>query len=217
LGLQHRRALRGAALLACALALVGCKVVTIEQDQAIRAKRSLNFNADTYVARIWRGQALPAFHARAVPAKTLFAAIDADADEAGARLGRRSGEGAAWTFVVSGEGVIGAVDDSSRRRTVEVKLGDGVSRAVKLQTGPVVVGTSLRDALPFIAFDDFTDQLAFADVGRALTRTSLSRLKPTLDGLKPGDRVRFVGAFDLPTADQPVFVTPISVDKVAAS
>jgi predicted lipoprotein len=207
--------MRAAVLLACALALTGCKVVTIEQDQAIRAKRSLNFNADTYVARIWRSQALPAFQARAVPAKDLFAAIDADADTAGAKLGRRSGEGAAWTFVVSGEGVVDAVDDSSRRRTIEVKLDGG--RPVKLQTGPVVVGTSLRDALPFIAFDDFTDQLAFADVGRALTKTSLSNLKPTLDGLKPGDRVRVVGAFDLPPKGQPVFVTPISVDKVAAS
>jgi predicted lipoprotein len=217
LGLQHRRALCSVAVLAGAVLLAGCKVVTIEQDQAIRAKQSLNFNADTYVASIWRGQALPALRARATPAKGLFAAIDANPEQAGARLGRRTGEGAAWNFVVSGEGVVAAVDDATRRRTVEVRLDAPVSRVLRLQTGPVVVGTSLRDALPFIAFDDFTDQLAYADVGRALTRTSLSQMKPTLEALKPGDRVRFVGAFDLPPTGQPVLITPVSIDKVAAS
>ncbi|RRN63898.1 DUF2291 family protein [Caulobacter sp. 602-1] len=202
-----------AVLLASAVTLSGCKVVTIAQDQAIRAKRSLNFNADAYVAKIWDAQALPELQHRATPAKDLFVAIDANADEAGARLGRRASEGGAWTFVVSGEGVVDAVDDSSRRRTVVVSVG---SQVVRLETGPVVVGTALRDALPFIAFDDFSDQLAYADVGRALTTTALSRTKPALDGLRPGDRVQFVGAFNLPAAGQPVFVTPISVSKVAS-
>ncbi len=202
-----------AVLLAGAVALSGCKVVTIAQDQAIRAKRGLNFSADAYVAKIWDAQALPELQRRAVPAKDLFQAIDANPDEAGARLGRRASEGGAWTFVVSGEGVVRAVDDSSRRRTMEVEVG---SRAIRLETGPVVVGTALRDALPFIAFDDFADQLAFADVGRALTATSLARVKPALDGVRPGDRVRFVGAFNLPAAGQPVFVTPVSIGKAAS-
>jgi len=205
-----------AVLFAGAATLSGCKVVTLDQDQAIRAKRSLNFKAADYVAKIWDTQALPAFRARAAPAKTLFPAIDANADEAGARLGRRAGEGAPWTFVVSGEGVVTTVDSGSRRRTIAVTLGDGVSRSVKLQAGPVVVGTSLRDALPFIAFDDFTDQLAYADVGRALTNTALSRLAPTLNSLKPGDEVRFVGAFDLAAADQPLLVTPVLIDKLGS-
>jgi predicted lipoprotein len=217
LGLQHHKALRGLVLLVGVLLLSGCKVVTLEQDRALRAKHSLNFNADAYVATIWQGQALPALRARATPAKTLFAAIDANPQEAGARLGRRTGEGAAWNFVVSGEGVVVAVDDASRRGTVAVRLDGPDARPLKLQTGPVVEGTSLRDALPFIAFDDFSDQLAYADVGRALTRTSLAPLKATLETLKAGDRVRFVGAFDLPSAGQPVLVTPILVDRVLGS
>lgn len=205
-----------AVLLAGAIALTGCKVVTTAQDQAIRAKRSLNFNADAYVAKIWDAQALPELQRRAAPANDLFAAIDANPDKAGARLGRRASEGGAWTFVVSGEGVVRAVDNSSRRRTVEVSVVEAGARAVRLEAGPVVVGTALRDALPFIAFDDFSDQLAFADVGRALTKTALSRTRPTLESLRPGDRVRFVGAFNLPAAGQPVFVTPVSVGKAVS-
>lgn len=216
MGLVRRRALF-AILLSCAAVLAGCKVMTVEQDQAIRAKRSLDFDADTYVSRIWTTQALPELQHRAAPARELFAAIAADPEGAGARLGRRASEGGAWTFVVRGEGVVTAIDDSSRRRTVEVALGDGVSRAVKLETGPVVVGTTVRDALPFIAFDDFSDQLVYADVGRALTTTALARLKPALDGVRPGDRVRFLGALHLPAAGQPVFVTPVSIEKVASA
>ncbi|MGH1559823.1 DUF2291 family protein [Caulobacter segnis] len=118
--------------------------------------------------------------------------------------------------MVSGEGVVRAVDDSSRRRTVEVSVGEEGARTVRLEAGPVVVGTALRDALPFIAFDDFSDQLAFADVGRALTTTALSRTRSTLEGLRPGDRIRFVGAFNLPAAGQPVFVMPVSVGKAVS-
>lgn len=215
LGLR-RRGVLVVILLASAATVAGCKVVTIEQDQAIRAKRSLNFSAETYVSRIWATQALPELQHRAAPARDLFSAIDANPEDAGARLGRRASEGGAWTFVVRGEGVVTAIDDGSRRRAVEVALGDGVTRVVKLEAGPVVIGTAVRDALPFIAFDDFSDQLAYADVGRALTTTALARLKPTLEGLRPGDRVRFVGAFNLPSSDQPVFVTPVSIEKVAS-
>lgn len=214
---SRRRGALVAVLLASAAVVAGCKVVTIEQDQAIRAKRSLNFSADAYVSRIWTAQALPELQHRATPARELFPAIDANPEDAGARLGRRASEGGAWTFVVRGDGVVTAIDHASRRRTVEVALGDGASRAVKLETGPVVIGTAVRDALPFIAFDDFSDQLAYADVGRALTTTALARLKPTLEGLRPGDRVRFVGAFNLPSPGQPVFVTPVSIEKVVTS
>ncbi len=216
MGLVRRGALF-VVLLGCAAALAGCKVVTIEQDQAIRAKRSLDFDANAYVSRIWTTQVLPELKHRAAPARELFPAIDANPEGAGARLGRRASEGGAWTFVVTGEGVVTAIDDSSRRRAVEVALGDGVSRTVKLETGPVVVGTTVRDALPFIAFDDFSDQLAYADVGRALTATALARLEPALDGMRPGDRVRFVGAFHLPAPGRPVFVTPVSVEKIATA
>jgi predicted lipoprotein len=215
MGLVRRAALF--AVLLGAATMAGCKVVTIEQDQAIRAKRSLDFDAGVYVSRIWTTQALPELQRRATPARELFPAIDANPEDAGARLGRRASEGGAWTFVVRGQGVVTAIDDSSRRGAVEIALGDGVSRAVKLETGPVVVGTTVRDALPFIAFDDFSDQLAYADVGRALTTTALARLKPVLNDVRPGDRVRFLGAFHLSAPGQPVLVTPVSIEKVASA
>lgn len=217
-GLRQRgaRLVAHALLCACVATTAGCKVVTIQQDQAIRAKRSPNFDAGVYVSRIWDARALPELRRRATSAKDLFMAIGADLDAAGARLGRRASEGGAWTFVVSGEGTVRSFDDSSRRRTIEVLLAGDAARSIKLEVGPVVVGTSLRDALPFIAFDDFSDQLAYADVGRALTTTSLSRLKPALGAIKPGDQIGFVGAFNLPAPGQPIFITPISIEKAPA-
>ena len=39
---------------------------------------------------------------------------------------------------------------------------DGKPTTVVLQIGPVIFGTALRDALPFIAFGDFVNQIDYA-------------------------------------------------------
>ena len=196
-------------VLAAMSLLAACRVVTVEEDREIRARNGGDFDAARYVATIWQARAMPTIDREAVPAQTLLPALATNLDAAGAEHGRRVGEGSAWTFVLRGEGRVSAVDTTARRGTATVTLADG--RTLSLQVGPVVTGTAIRDALPFVAFNDFADQLAFADVGRALTARALAGVRPVVASLRPGQQVRFVGVANVRDASEPLVVTPIAL------
>ncbi len=218
--IDWRRAAGKVAIFAAALAgsalLAGCKVMTVAQDRALRERRSSDFDANRYVAGIWAGRALEALHAEAVSLPALLAQAQTDLSGAGKAHGRIAGEGAPWTFVVHGEGVIASIDRESRRGQLIVSLdGSNMDGRVVVQIGPFVQGATIRDALPFIQFNDFSDQLVFADIGKALTARALQDVMPSLDLLRPGSRIAFDGAMNLRAATDPIVVTPFHLGAVA--
>jgi predicted lipoprotein len=52
---------------------------------------------------------------------------------------------------------------------------------VALQVGPVMRGTALRDAVGFIQFDQFANQLQFADVANQLNERALAAATKDFD------------------------------------
>lgn len=199
--------LLGAGLLCTTAA---CKVMTIEEDRALRARRSEAFDATAAVERMWAPRVVPALAARAVPAAALDASIAGGLEAAGGRYGRRGAPGSAWAFAVSGSGRILSVDDRSRQGSVTIAIdGAPAARPIRLQIGPIVAGDAIREATGLFQFDDFADQLAFADVGRALNRRALGAIRPAIGALRPGGRVRFLGATAVSQADAPLVVMPV--------
>ena len=84
--------------------------------------------------------------------------------------------------------------------------GDG-SADVTLQLGPVIRGTALRDAMPFIVFTDFRDQIEFAKLARAMNdRASAGLEKP--EGDVVGEEVSFTGVFTLRAAGDTPEIVP---------
>jgi len=66
----------------------------------------------------------------------------------------------------------------------------------RVQLGPVFRGTALRDALPFIRFGDFTNQMEYAAVSRLLHERVAEGVLAGVDrATLAGRRVRFQGAF----------------------
>lgn len=187
------------------LALSGCKVMSIEEDRALRERRSEDFDAGRFVSLQWDAKVLPELEKRAVEFSRLHEALSADIQTAGNRFGRRAADGSPWTFVTEGEATVKAINNKSLEGTVEVIVPTGSgTREVLLQTGPVIVDNSIRDALPFLTFNDFSGQIAFAEVGRALTLRALGETSQVLRELKVGDRIEFLGTFNLAdSADQP--------------
>jgi predicted lipoprotein len=61
-----------------------------------------------------------------------------------------------------------------------------------IQTGPVIRGTALRDALPFIQFSQFTNQLEYARVANVLN--DRAAIVAAAAQVKTGDMVRYAGA-----------------------
>ncbi|WP_184718304.1 DUF2291 domain-containing protein [Caulobacter sp.] len=207
-----RRRLAPSLLLAvAAISLSACKVVPIAADRAARERLSGAFDAGRYVEAVWDAQAQPHWTKTAAPLPELSARIDQDIAAAG---GRQAGDGSPWTFVTSGEGSVVSLDTTARAGRVVLDVpGSG---AVTVLVGPVVSGSALRDSLPFVAFNDFSNQIAYAEVGGALTRRAVRDARPVAESLKPGDRVAFTGVFQAAKAGDPVVVTPIQLRRVTS-
>jgi predicted lipoprotein len=130
------------------------------------------FDATAYVDAIWATKVLPEMTTSAVDIVSL-------ADESS----RASSAGAATpkSLFVKGTGVVVDVDVTSRVGIAHVRFGPrGAGVLTGVQIGPVLRGTAIRDALPFITFSDFTNQLDYADVASALNarvlRTALAHV-----------------------------------------
>jgi predicted lipoprotein len=191
-----------------ALLLTGCKIVAIGGDADAKG-----FSAEEYAADIWQSQALPHFAAAAKPLGQVLSAVRADLANAGATLGYRPAtEGSPWTFIVTGTGVVSAKNTQSRAATLTVALDGAVPPAeFSIQIGPVIRGNAIRDALPFVSFKDFTNQLEFADVGKALTALALEAISDDASAIEPGGRITFTGAMSLNGTGDRVVVTPVSL------
>jgi predicted lipoprotein len=107
-----------------------------------------------------------------------------------------SAPGRRAVFVKATATVVG-IDRSSRIGLARLRLPwakDG-QPAAALQIGPVLRGTALRDALEFIRFTDFVNQLEFAGVANALNDRVVKDVlgAVNVDALA-GREVAFVGA-----------------------
>jgi len=89
----------------------------------------------------------------------------------------------------------------------------GLDERIALQVGPVVRGTALRDATGAAPFDQFSNQLDYADVSKELNTRAVKAALAGIDlaGL-PGKTITFFGAitFD-PRSKAPVLVTPVKI------
>ena len=196
-------------LTACLAALTlvgGCKVVRTAPEVDATADAGTDPIA-AFVAETYDAQLLPLVEAEAVEAGVLLAALDGGLEAAGTAHGIQATGGGAWTFLVKGEGVVVEADRESRAATLGVDVtGDGASD-LRVQLGPVVRGTALRDAAPFYEFTDFRDQMEFAALARALNERATAAL--TLpEGDLVGTRASFAGATALRAADEALLLAP---------
>ena len=195
---------------AAVLSLSACKIVAISDQDATDKQ---GFDAKVYADKIWTSKALPHFAEAATPLPEVIAAVAEDLDAAGQKYGYRAAtEGSPWTFIVKGQGIVAKKNTESRAGTLTVTLEGGGEAT--LQIGPVVKGSAIRDALPFVSFKDFTNQLEFADVGKALTALALAAIGPDVATESEGKTIIFDGAITLNSKVDKILVTPVSIKAV---
>jgi len=192
---------RRTAVLALVAALTaGCSkvpgVYVYEKDgQAAAAKAKAGGGADpaTYVADNWASRIVPTVHDKAVDVGTVAAAIAKDPAAAGRQYGHQSGTGSPFAYLVKGEGTVTDVDTSVPTGPMTVMVGD---TKVTIATGPVIAGTAIRDAVGFIAFGDFTNQIDYAAVANQINAKVKSDVLAKVDiKAAKGKKVAFYGAF----------------------
>ncbi len=209
------------------LPLSGCKIVPNDQrtsaggsstKQSAAENTAAGFDANSYVDSVWDAQLVPHFDTQANELATVIEAIKTDLDEAGKKFGQRpDAEGSPWSFAVKAQARIVAVNTESRAGTmlVEIATSSGPQQ-VTLQIGPVIKGSAIRDSLPFFSFGKVTNQLEFAQVGRAFNDRALKQIQAALPALKEaGTSVEFIGAISITGEPESFVVTPVSIKPVA--
>ena len=166
-----------------------------------RTTTGRTFDPASYVTSIWESRVIPSAER---------SAIDLEAFMQGAAV-----SGTPRAVFVKGTARIADVDRSSRVGLARLKLPwqkDG--RGAAIQIGPVIRGTAVRDALDFIRFTDFLNQLEFAGVAGALNDRVLNTV---LDRpVNAGSEVTFLGAVPKSTSGEIVEIVPVKLTVAGA-
>ena len=217
----RRRFLSSTIVLAAGLALDGCIIVKTPNKRVVGADdaNSDSFDPGAMVSAIWDSKVIPYLSTKAGPLPEVVALARSNPDEAGRKFGYRAKEGSEpWTYVVKIDGRVVSADTASRAGTIGVDTGGDGKVAAIVQIGPAMRGTALRDSLDFVSFNDFKNQIDYAQFGKAfnqhVVKTVLSKLPR--DSLV-GRKVSVLGAFTLDTGDQPPLVAPVQLTLGPAS
>ena len=141
--------------------------------------------------------------ARAVDAVELANAIATDAKSATAKYA------IGGVFPVKLTGVVGEGKSGIFYVTV-----DGLPDALKIrvQTGPAINGTELRDATGKISFSDFTNQIEYQDAGSAINNVLKTEVLAKIDNSAlTGKTITLVGAFKL-VNPKSWLITPVALE-----
>jgi predicted lipoprotein len=167
--------------------------------------------AAKFVDPIWSSKVLPTIQEKAQEIAKILPEIRADPESAGQKYGRREATNP-YNYMVKGTGQVAEVHNQSQAGTAIMEI-PGLNEKVALQIGPVVRGTALRDATGIVSFNQFSNQLDYADVSKEM---NLRALKTAFSGLDPvslaGKTVTFFGAmtFD-PHSKSLVLITPVKI------
>jgi predicted lipoprotein len=119
--------------------------------------------------------------------------------------------------LVKGTGVVDGIDRQSRVGVMRVHVAGSKPANVAIQIGPVIRGTTLRDASSFIHFSDFTNQFDYAGAANALNDYALRQvIAPVPIDTLQGRTIVFTGAVakSATREDGAIEITPVHLELV---
>jgi predicted lipoprotein len=166
-----------------------------------------------FADKVWESKVLPAIQEKAQDIAKILPEIRADPASAGQKYGRRESTNP-YNYVVKGSGKVIEVHTESQAGTIVLEI-PGLEEKIALQIGPVVRGTALRDATGAAPFDQFSNQLDYADVSKEM---NIRAVKTAFAGSDlsslSGKTITFFGAFTFdPRSKGPILVTPVKVEQ----
>ncbi|WP_275785152.1 DUF2291 family protein [Pararhizobium gei] len=199
--------------LALTLALPGCKIIKTPTAEEAAAEASGGFDPARQVADIWDAKVVPFLDKRAGAFQDVSSLSASDLDAAAAKYGHKEKDSTApWTFAAKISGTIVKAETKSRAAYLDTDVdGDGKAD-VRIQIGPVIKGTAIRDSLDFVNFNEFKNQIQWAEFGKAFNThiNGVTLEKLPREGLE-GKKVEALGAYPLPSKGQPALLTPATI------
>lgn len=179
------------------------KVVTIGSTEDVKASvfSPADYGATTFPI------VKAGIEEHAVDAVMLAGAIAQDRKAAETKYGVSAGTGAVMSVKLTG------VFGDAKSGVYDVKV-DGLpdTLRVRVQTGPAINGTELRDATGTIAFGQFTNQIQYQDAGSALNNQLKLDILSKLDTSQlKGKTVSLIGSFKL-INPKSWLITPVRLD-----
>jgi predicted lipoprotein len=166
------------------------------------------FDAAAYGEENYASTVKPAIEEDPVDLTTLVPLLAEDAEAAGEQYGQREGT-SPYTYSVTLSGTAGRPSSGLMPVTVP---GVPKSTRIAVQVGPAVNGTALRDATGLVSFNDFVNQVEYADAATALNTEMKTDLLEDLDPESlVGQEVTVVGA-TAPLNPEVITVTPVSIE-----
>lgn len=166
--------------------------------------------AEAFNPARWGAENFPKVQAtiekKAVPAATLASALKKDPQAAAKKYGVSAGTGP--EFAVRFTGTAGKAQSGIYPVTVP---GVPKTLLIRVQTGPAINGTDLRDAPGDITFGEFTNQIDYQNAASALNDQLKKQVLSGVDtAALAGKKVSVVGAFQLINPDA-WLVTPVKL------
>jgi predicted lipoprotein len=163
---------------------------------------------------MWAERALPYLRDKAAPFDDLRAAIAADAEQAGAKYGYRArGAGLAWHYVATVAGTVLQADTGAVFPVLRLDTDADGQPDAELQCGPIFENTSLRDALPFVSFATFDNQVAWGEFGVALNDLAYANAgRAACAGVAPGKAVKVLATFTRERGGRLPLLTPVLLE-----
>lgn len=200
-------------LMAAALSvssMAGCaKVVKIGEEGKLTGE--VKFNAGEDMSQIWDSKALPELTGKAVDLATLFKEANGDLKSVAAKYGRYSmGTSGELNYTVKGTGTVTEVNTEKKAGYMIVSV-DGYTgpMIVKVQVGPVFLGTAVRDSLTIIKFEDYKNQVDYAAVSQSIHSIIQKNVISNNDPVSLKDKkIEFTGCFTADKKDQ-ILITPV--------
>ncbi|MBJ7553638.1 DUF2291 family protein [Marinomonas spartinae] len=144
---------------------------------------------------------------KAVDAETLLTALQTNKKSAIEKYGVKSGIGAIIPVKLD------AVVESGRSGIYTLKVTNMPEKqTIRVQVGPAINGTALRDATGKISFEQFTNQIQYQNVGAAINRVMKTDALQHVDQTTlVGKQVFVVGVFRLINPKN-WLITPVRFD-----
>ena len=203
--------------LAMSTLLGGCgivKVVKIGEEGKYTGE--VEFNAGDDVAAIWDESAMPELEEKAVDLGEFLTQSAGDLTALADEYGRYSmGDSGELSYVVKGTGTVEEVNTESQAGYMTVKL-DNYSGAeeIRIQIGPVYKGSSIRDSLSCLNFNDYTNQQDWAAISQSINSLIDEEVVQAADPSSlQGASINFTGAFTVSTGSTEILITPVILEK----
>ena len=180
---------------------------TVEEDELIKK----GFDPVSYVENIWDSKIRTTIHNDSEEITFILDELFKNQELAEEKYGHRSGTGS-FSFMVHGKAEVESLNKKSRVGTLGIKLEKEYDAEIYITIGPVIKKDSIRDAVKFIKFNDFVNQLDFADVSRIIKVRVLNEIIGPLK-LKEivGKKINFERAITFDRKDK-IYITPTKIE-----